>query len=88
MLHFHSPSIAWLQSHAASAACQHSRLIRRATPSRPPLHIHMHVYIQWQGLPTSMIVEGAARVWGLLEEVEAALGGRRIRVLDIGGGLR
>jgi hypothetical protein len=41
-----------------------------------------------QGLPTSLIVEGAAKVWGLLEDIDAACGGRRVRVLDIGGGLR
>jgi hypothetical protein len=40
-----------------------------------------------QGMPTSLIVEGAARLWGLLEEIDAACGGRRVRVMDIGGGL-
>ncbi|KAI8473435.1 MAG: Orn/DAP/Arg decarboxylase 2 [Monoraphidium minutum] len=47
----------------------------------------LHLHVGSQGLPTSLIVEGAARVWGLLEEVDAACGGRRVRMLDIGGGL-
>jgi hypothetical protein len=41
----------------------------------------------FQGMPTSLIVEGVAAVWELLQEVNAACGETRVRVLDIGGGL-
>lgn len=38
-------------------------------------------------MPTSLIVEGAARVWALLEDIDAACGCARVKALDIGGGL-
>ncbi len=38
-------------------------------------------------MPTSRIIDGVERVWQLLEEVDAACGGGRVKVLDIGGGL-
>jgi diaminopimelate decarboxylase len=48
----------------------------------------LHLHVGSQGLPTALIAEGVARVWQLLEDIDAACGGRRVVVLDIGGGLR
>jgi diaminopimelate decarboxylase len=47
----------------------------------------LHLHVGSQGLDLATTIAGVKAVWGLLQEVEAACGAGRVRVLDIGGGL-
>jgi diaminopimelate decarboxylase len=47
----------------------------------------LHLHVGSQGLDLATTMAGVKAVWGLLQEVEAACGPGRVRVLDIGGGL-
>uniref|UniRef100_A0A383W8Q7 Orn/DAP/Arg decarboxylase 2 N-terminal domain-containing protein n=1 Tax=Tetradesmus obliquus TaxID=3088 RepID=A0A383W8Q7_TETOB len=47
----------------------------------------LHLHVGSQGLELGTTMAGVAAVWKLLQEIEAACGKGRVRVLDIGGGL-
>ncbi|WP_405980386.1 diaminopimelate decarboxylase [Streptomyces sp. NBC_00158] len=61
------------------------RLVR-ACAQRPWL-TRLHVHSGSQGVPLELIAEGVRELHGLAEEINAAVGERRIDTLDIGGGL-
>jgi diaminopimelate decarboxylase len=47
----------------------------------------LHLHVGSQGLELGTTMAGVQAVWGLLQDIEAACGKGRVRVLDIGGGL-
>ncbi|KAF6260810.1 diaminopimelate decarboxylase [Scenedesmus sp. NREL 46B-D3] len=47
----------------------------------------LHLHVGSQGLELATMLAGVRAVWGLLQEIEAACGAGRVKVLDIGGGL-
>lgn len=52
-----------------------------------PWLTRLHAHVGSQGCPLEMIAEGIAAIFGLAEEINAALGRRQVTSLDIGGGL-
>ncbi|MFI1972935.1 diaminopimelate decarboxylase [Streptomyces cinnamoneus] len=58
----------------------------RAYAERPWLTA-VHAHVGSQGCPLELMAEGVRRVHELAREIDAAAGGRRVRTLDIGGGL-
>ncbi|GLX20907.1 diaminopimelate decarboxylase [Streptomyces lavendulae] len=61
------------------------RLVR-AFAERPWL-TRLHTHSGSQGVPLELIAEGVRELHGLAEEINAAVGKRRVDTLDIGGGL-
>jgi diaminopimelate decarboxylase len=57
-----------------------------AFKSHPWLNM-LHLHVGSQGLELATTIAGIQAVWSLLQEIEAACGKGRVRVLDIGGGL-
>ncbi|MFJ4715934.1 diaminopimelate decarboxylase [Streptomyces sp. NPDC088785] len=58
----------------------------RAFAERPWL-TRLHAHVGSQGCPLELIAEGVAQTYRLAEEINTAVGARRITSLDIGGGL-
>ncbi|NLU70826.1 diaminopimelate decarboxylase [Streptomyces sp. HNM0574] len=58
----------------------------RAFLDRPWL-TRLHVHSGSQGVPLDLMAEGVREVYELAEEINAAAGTPRVRVLDLGGGL-
>ncbi|WTP82479.1 diaminopimelate decarboxylase [Streptomyces sp. NBC_00178] len=52
-----------------------------------PWLTRLHAHVGSQGCPLELIAEGVAETYRLAEEINTALGARRITSLDIGGGL-
>ena len=57
-----------------------------AYAARPWLNA-LHTHVGSQGCPLDLIAAGIAKTFGLAQEINARLGHRQIRTLDIGGGL-
>jgi diaminopimelate decarboxylase len=55
--------------------------------ARHPWLTRLHAHVGSQGCALPLIAEGLAAVHRLAEEIDAALGGRRVTSLDLGGGL-
>ena len=47
----------------------------------------VHVHVGSQGCPLGLLVQGASAVLQLAQEINAHVGSRQVRVLDLGGGL-
>ena len=47
----------------------------------------VHVHVGSQGCPLDLLVKGASAVLQLATEINAHVGSRQVRVLDLGGGL-
>ncbi|MGC5341798.1 diaminopimelate decarboxylase [Streptomyces sp. DT171] len=60
--------------------------VARAFAERPWLS-RLHTHVGSQGCPLELIAAGVAEGYRLAEEINGALGARRITSLDIGGGL-
>ncbi|UQI43375.1 diaminopimelate decarboxylase [Streptomyces sp. HU2014] len=58
----------------------------RAFVERPWL-TRMHAHVGSQGCPPELMAEGVRTAYELAEEINRAVGGQRVRTLDIGGGL-
>lgn len=58
----------------------------RAFAERPWL-TRLHAHVGSQGCPLELIAEGVAETYRLAEEINEAVGARRITGIDIGGGL-
>ncbi|MFI9310365.1 diaminopimelate decarboxylase [Streptomyces triculaminicus] len=62
------------------------RWLVRAYAERPWL-TRIHAHVGSQGCPLELMAAGVRDTYELAEEVNRAVGGRRIRTVDIGGGL-